>query len=281
MTNEELVVYIKNGIEPEKNMLQLWQQNSGFIGSIAQKYVGYEDEEDLKQQGYIGLCCAVDGYNPEEKVPFINYAAFWIKQSMMRYIENSGGIIRIPVAERQKLRKYNKLKHEFVIETGREPTDNEICRYMSISRKQLQDMKRSSIMANVGSLDCYLAEDDDTTVGDLVASNDDVEGSVLNKVEQKQLRDTIWPIVDSLPERQPKVIRAIYQEGKTLKATGEEIGVSIEQTRKIKQKAINMLRKPERREKLIIFKPNTTYRHVGISEFKTTWTSSTESAALK
>ena len=281
MTNEELVVYIKNGIEPEKNMLQLWQQNSGFIGSIAQKYVGYEDEEDLKQQGYIGLCCAVDGYNPEEKVPFINYAAFWIKQSMMRYIENSGGIIRIPVAERQKLRKYNKLKHEFVIETGREPTDNEICRYMSISRKQLQDMKRSSIMANVGSLDCYLAEDDDTTVGDLVASNDDVEGSVLNKVEQKQLRDTIWPIVDSLPERQPKVIRAIYQEGKTLKATGDEIGVSIEQTRKIKQKAINMLRKPERREKLIIFKPNTTYRHVGISEFKTTWTSSTESAALK
>lgn len=68
MTNEQLVIRIRAGIDVAENMLKLWQQNQGFIVAIAKRFQGYEDMEDLRQQGYIGLCQAVDGYNPDEGV---------------------------------------------------------------------------------------------------------------------------------------------------------------------------------------------------------------------
>lgn len=106
MTNEQLVIRIRAGIDVAENMLKLWQQNQGFIVAIAKRFQGYEDMEDLKQQGYIGLCQAVDGYNPDEGVPFINYAGFWIRQSMQRYIEDCGSVVRIPVDLRSMIGKY-------------------------------------------------------------------------------------------------------------------------------------------------------------------------------
>ena len=87
---------IQGGIDVSENMLQLWQQNKGFIARLAMKYTDCEDIEDLKQQGYIGLCNAVDGYRETEGTPFINYAAFWIKCSMRRYIAECGCIVRVP-----------------------------------------------------------------------------------------------------------------------------------------------------------------------------------------
>lgn len=285
MTNEQLVVLIKDGIDVSDNMLQLWQQNRGFINKIAFAYRGYEDIEDLKQQGYIGLCQAVDGYRSEENVPFINYAAFWIRQSMERYIENCGSVVRIPSNEKQRQRKYKKLIHDFKARTGREPTDWEVCHCMQISYKVLEEMKNNARMGQIGSLDNYIGEDGDNTVADMVPGDMDVEGLVLDKVEKEELRQVVWSVVDTLPDKQPRVIRSIYQEGKTLKATGETIGVSKERIRRIRDDALRELRNTNRRYRLIAFLPeaveSTAYRHNGSREFERTWTSSTERAALR
>ena len=285
MTNEQLVTLIRGSINVSENMLQLWEQNRGFINKIASAYRGYEDIEDLKQQGYIGLCQAVDGYRTEENIPFINYAAFWIRQSMTRYIENCGAVVRIPSGEQLKHRKYKKLIHTFEVQIGRKPTDWEICHCMQISFKVLEEMKNSVRMGSVGSLDSSINEDGDLTVGDLVPGSADVEGSVLDTVEQEELKQVIWPVVDSLPDNQSCVIRSIFQERKTLKAAGEKIGTSIERTRQIRDKALRELRKPGRREKLIVFLPENiesiAYHYNGVRNFDRTWTSSTELAALK
>ena len=101
MTNEQLVARIQVGEDTAVNMLQLWEQNQRFIGMIAVKYSGYAEMDDLKQEGYLALCEAVRHYNPDQGVPFINYAAFYIRQGMQRYIENSGNCIRIPVHRQQ------------------------------------------------------------------------------------------------------------------------------------------------------------------------------------
>lgn len=286
MTNEQLVTLIKNKVDVADNMLQLWQQNRNFITMIASKYQGYEDIEDLKQQGYIGLCNAVEGYRTEEGVPFINYASFWIRQSMMRYIENCGNIVRVPTHERQRQRKYKKLLHDFEVQIGRKPTDWEICRSMQISSRALDEMRNNAGMGQVGSLDSLIGEDGDTTVGDMVPGDTDVEGSVLDKIEREELEHVIWSVVDTLPGNQPQVIRCMYQEGKTLKATGEEVGgISVERVRAIKQNAFRELRKPSRRNKLIAFLPevmgSTAYQHNGVGEFRRTWTSSTERVAIR
>lgn len=286
MTNEQLAALIKDGIDVSDNMLQLWRQNRGFINKIAFAYRGYEDIEDLQQQGYIGLCHAVEGYRTEEDIPFINYAAFWIRQSMARYIENCGSVVRIPIHERQRQRKYKKLLHDFEAQVGRMPTDWEICHCMQISYKVLEEMRNNAGMGQIGSLDNYIGEEGDITIGDMVPSDADVEGAVLDKIEREELKQVIWSVVDTLPGNQPQVIRSRYQEGKTLKVTGEEIGgISKERVRVIENRAIRELRKPSRRDRLIVFMPeamgSTAYRHNGIGEFERTWTSSTELAALK
>ena len=74
VTNEQLVARIQAGVVVPGNMLRLWQQNRGFIALVAKNYQAFEDIEDLKQEGYIGLCRAVDEYKPQEGVVFMTYA---------------------------------------------------------------------------------------------------------------------------------------------------------------------------------------------------------------
>lgn len=285
MVNEQLVLLIKGGIDTTDNMLQLWQQNQGFIWKIANIYKGYEDIEDLRQQGYIGLCDAVQGYRPEENVPFINYAALWVRQSMKRYIESSGNVVKLPSHSWQKQIKYKKLLHDFALQVGREPTDWEICRYMGISYKELEGVKQAAQMSNIGSLDIHIGAEGDSTIGDFVQGNDDVESTVLDEIEKEELKEMLWSMVDKLQGNQPQVLRSLFQEGKTLKATGEEIGVTTERIRVIRQNALKELRKPSRKRMLIAYLPEAmeciAYRHNGVDEFNRTWTSSTELAALK
>ena len=80
MTNEQLVELIQAGTDVADNMLRLYQQTAGLIAKIAGDYRGQEDLEDLKQQGYLGLYPAVDGYRAETGVPFASYAAYWMRE---------------------------------------------------------------------------------------------------------------------------------------------------------------------------------------------------------
>lgn len=220
-SNERLVEMIRNGTDPAGHMLQLWQQNRGLIGKIANRYEGYEDIEDLKQQGYIGLCDAVRGYDPEKGIPFANYAAFWIRQSITRYIENNGAVVRIPSYKMQRQRKYKRFLHAFEMQTGRASADYEICYYMGVDSKDLEDIRNSIRLQHAESLDRYISEEDSTTVGDLVPGDTDIENAVLSEIEKEELERILWPMVYGLPEEQGQVIHLLFREEKTLKAAGE------------------------------------------------------------
>ena len=79
MSNEQLVASIRADENVAENMLQLWKQNKAFIGMLATKYMAYAEIENLKQEGYIGLCEAVSHYDLKQEIAFITYAGFWIK----------------------------------------------------------------------------------------------------------------------------------------------------------------------------------------------------------
>lgn len=112
MDNEQLVARIRAGVDTADNMLILYEQNHGFIHKMALKYSGYAEIEDLKQEAYIGLCAAVEHYDEDKGVAFISYAGFWIKQTMQRYIDNCGGVVRLPVHAREWIAKYKKILRE-------------------------------------------------------------------------------------------------------------------------------------------------------------------------
>lgn len=281
-SNEQLVIQIKAGIDVADNMLQLWQQNNGYIAAIAKRFRGYEDMEDLMQQGYIGLYRAVDGYNQEEGVSFINYAGYWIRQSMQRYIEDCGSVVRIPVNLRTKIGQYKKLTVSFQSKFGRKPTDQEACYYLGVGCERLEDIKKAVAMDNMGSLDVPIGESDECSMYDLLPGQEDLEETVIDRVQQEQLRDVLWSMVDELPGQQPAVIRMRYQDGKTLKETGEAAGITIERARQLQNKAIRGLR-GKKELKVFCYGEDIYSKSLkgnGVNSFNRTWTSSTERAAL-
>ncbi|MDC7289594.1 sigma-70 family RNA polymerase sigma factor [Blautia schinkii] len=287
MTNEQLVIRIKAGIDVAENMLQLWQQNRGFIAKIAMKYRAYEDIEDLKQEGYFGLCHAVDGYNPDEGVPFINYAAFWIRQSIQRYMENYCSVVRIPTHVRTKVGKYKRFCMEFEKYYGRKPSDWEICNCLGIDEDVLASIKNSTQMAQIGSLDSPVkgVEDGELTVGDTVADGQDMEEDILDKIQKQQLKETLWSLVDTLPGQQGQVLRLRYQDNLTLKETGERLGCDHNRARTEQSNALRELRKPSRVRQLQPLWYGDVYNRAvkgcGVGRFNETWTSSTEYVALE
>lgn len=281
-SNEQLVIRIKAGIDVADNMLQLWLQNQGYITSIAKRLQGYEDKEDLMQQGYIGLCNAVDGYNPDEGVLFLTYAGFWIRQSMQRYIEDCGSVVRISVHCRNRIREYEKFCRTFELYYGRKPTDGEIQLYLGISKEKLKDIRKAAQMSNIGSMDVHVGNDEECSMYDLLPGEESPEDGIIEKLQQEQLRDTLWNVVDDLPGQQSAVIRMRYQDGKTLKEAGDAVGLTVEQARQQQNKALRELRG---NRELWALRYGDTYNRAlkgnGVANFNRTWTSSTEYAALK
>lgn len=281
MTNEQLAAAIKARVNTGENMLQLYNQTKAFISSIAWRYRGLADLDDLEQEGYLALYDAIDGYDPAAGCQFITYAGGWIAQRIRRYIQNNG-TVRIPIGELEQLRKVEKLEKAYQIYLGRKPNEREIAGSLDLTLEQVRRLKKTAEMTVLSSLDGYVDEDGETTLGDLQAGPDDVENSVLDAAELAELQATIWPIVDALPDDQAAVIRARFRQNMTLQQAGDQIGVTVGQARSLEGKALRELRQQENR--LCAFLPEVlesqAYRG-SVGNFNRTWTSSTERVAMK
>lgn len=286
MTNEQLTIRIKAGIDVANNMLQLWQQNRGFIHKIVNQYKAYAEEEDLEQEGYLGLSAAVDHYNPDEGVTFIHYASFWIKQYIARYIRGNG-TVRLPEFMQGRIREYNKMVRKWKENYHRKPTDEEICHFLGISWEMLENLRKAAQMVQIGSLDVPVGEEGDCSMYDLLPSAIDEEEQTIEKIQHEQLCAVLWPLVDSLPGQQPQVIRARYQERRTLADIAKEKGVTLDAIRQQEAKGLRELRKPSKSKLLRPFLPeddriySRALQGNGVGSFNRTWTSSTERAALR
>ncbi len=283
MTNEELAVRIQSGIDVSENMLILWQQTRGFIHAIALRYQGLAEMEDLEQEGYIALYDAVDGFRAEQGARFLTYAKHWIVQGMKRYIDNCCRTIRIPVHEQEKIRRYHRIENDFLTLEGRRPAQWEMVRGMGLDERQMQNLQEAIAMAQVGSLDCTLADEEDgERVGNLVACDTDVESAVLDDMEARQLSEILREAVAALPDAQRAVISGRFMEGKTVGEIGRFLKLKPGKIRGIEEKALQELRRENR---LAAYLPEwvetMAYRHHGVAAFHRSRESVTERAAMR
>lgn len=167
---------------------------------------------------------------------------------------------------------------------NREPTDLELCHFLDIGLEKLESIKHAVVMTNVGSLDVPIGEDDEGSMYELIPGQDNAENEVIERLQQEQLKEILWNMVDKLPDHEPAVLRMRYQEGKTLKEAGEQIGTSVEHVRQIQSKALRNMREPRRALVLQSLIDGEYYsrglKGSGVKRFKRTWTSSTEYAVL-
>ena len=290
MTNEQLAARIRAGENVGNNMAILYDQVKDFIHAMAYKYHGQGELEDLEQEGFLALYDAIDHYEADQGVKFLTYASHWIRQRMQKYIQNTGSSLRLPAGRQEAIRKYRKFCTEFQAEQGCKPTEAELCRSLWLTLEQLREIQYDACMTAVKSLDAPIkgAEgEEDITLGELAASAADPCEELLDRLEQEELCSILWQCVDSLPGKQPDVIRSRYKDNLTMKQCGQFCGISEAEVRKQQLKALRSLRSGENAKKLRPFLLEDAWIYSGaligngVDHFNQTWTSSTERVALE
>ena len=284
VTNEQLVALIRAGENEADNMLKLWNRNKGFVFKMAKKYSGYAEMDDLMQEGYLGLCEAVRCYDVERSIPFINYAALWIRQAMQRYIDNSSNVVRIPVYLGDLVKRYKKLKNEYFKYYGMKPTDREMSAFLGVSEEKLDDVKKGARMGQIRSLSEPLGEEEDYTLADTVASSENLEDDVIRKVDRERMRKGVQEEIERLPKEQAEVIRHRVIERKSLEETGKQIGRYRDAVNMLQRRAMRILTLPDRCGKYRSYYEEylapAAVHHVGVKRFQETWTSEVEREVL-
>lgn len=199
MTNEELVLAIQAGHDVTENMEQLYNQNSGMIFKLTERYKGVEDLEDLRQEAYFGMVRAVELWDPDRDAQFLTFMIICIKTVLNRYITECGALIRIPAGQKTLLYRYDKYMSAFRAELGRDATEDELQTLLGISKAQFEQLKKDRLTLRIRSTSEVIGgEDDDLTLEDILPDEGDQYEDVVDKVQQEQLSRELWGMVDQL-----------------------------------------------------------------------------------
>lgn len=293
MTNEELVMeYRKTG--NEEALTEICRKNSGLIRMIVKNFRSvYENEgktsasiiesDDLMQYGYIGLLKAVRVYDPD-RGSFATIAVWWIRQEILRSMDNNEHTIRMSVDTRHKLVKLQRFRRSFVNEYGFEPRIDEISAFLEVSRPVAERLLKVEAQGQIGSLNSPIKDTDGEyevmdTVPDEHNHYEDLEESIF----EDQARKELWASVDTLKEKESLILHERYQNGKTLQEIGDNLGVTSERVRQIETKTLRILRHRRAIRELARwynFADMVSYKSVSTRSFQNTHTSATERAAI-
>lgn len=283
MDNEQLVARIQGGDNEAENMLQLWQQNTGFITMLARRYSAGAEMEDLEQEGYIALCEAVRHYDSDRGMSFISYASFWIKRRM-RICADNNQTVRLSFNADDEVRQYQKIMREYRKEYGCDPSDRELCSFLCVNWEKLEQIRKAVQMGQIQSLNVIVPGTDGISYEEFIASDEDMEEDVIRELDKDQMKRELWIAVDQLPVDLSAAVRLRYQEDLTLEKTGQRLGVNREKARQLESKAMRMLRQPHRcrilRAYFEEYLSAAPIHHIGVSRFQTTWTSEVELEVL-
>lgn len=244
---EEKALGIRIAEGDKKAADELVLHNLRLVVSIAKRYRGCGISLlDLIQEGNIGLMKAAEKFDLEKGCRFNTHATWWIRQTINRSLADKSRTIRIPSNVSELVNKIKKVSALMTQKLNRFPTPQELSTELGIEVEKIETALDMSQM--ISSLDVPIGEDEETSVGDLIA--DPHLENPLKKLTEECNKEIIEAVLSTLTTREADVLRRRFGletgEPQTLEEIGQSYGVTRERIRQIETKAMRKMRNPMR-----------------------------------
>jgi RNA polymerase primary sigma factor len=222
---------------------KLVRANLRFVVSVAKQYqYGSMPLNDLINEGNLGLIKAAKMFDATKGYKFISYAVWWIRQSIMQALADHSRLIRIPVNKAQGL---NRLKNAAAImeqKYEREPTMEELADFLDLNDDEIKNVQNASIKHS--SLDAPFNSEETSSLLDVIDNPDSpVADSYL---DQLSLGTELKRLLATLVDREYDILCRFFGLGneysQSLEDIAEDLGLTRERVRQIKENALQKLR---------------------------------------